>query len=36
MTVYTVRWMAERLGMDLAELCTRIRDNAQAVYGSWE
>lgn len=36
MTVYTVRWMAERLGMHLAELCTRIRDNAQAVYGSWE
>lgn len=35
LTAYTVRYMAQRRGEDLAELCTRIRENAVRVYGSW-
>lgn len=35
MTNLTVRYMAQRRGEDLAELCRRIRDNAVRVYGSW-
>ncbi|MFI8597796.1 TatD family hydrolase [Rothia koreensis] len=35
MTNYTVRYMAERRGDDLAGLCDRIRENSLDVYGSW-
>ncbi len=32
---YTVRFIAERRGVDLAELCTRLADNASALFGDW-
>ncbi len=32
---HTVRFMAERRGADLAELCTQLADNATAVFGDW-
>lgn len=35
MTNYTVRYMADRRGQDLTELCEQIRSNAVRVYGSW-
>ncbi|WP_129659646.1 TatD family hydrolase [Rothia halotolerans] len=35
MTNYTVRYIAQRRGEDLAEVCRRIRENSVAVYGSW-
>jgi TatD DNase family protein len=35
MTNYTVRYIAQRRGEDLALLCRRIRENSVAVYGSW-
>lgn len=35
MVPYTVRAMAEVLGADLAELCTRIGENTRRVYGDW-
>ncbi|MDY3048347.1 MAG: TatD family hydrolase [Rothia sp. (in: high G+C Gram-positive bacteria)] len=35
MTNYTVRFMADYLGADLAELCRNIRENSVAAYGSW-
>ncbi|MCP3427002.1 TatD family hydrolase [Rothia sp. AR01] len=35
MTNYTVRYMAQRRGEDLAGLCRTIRENSVAVYGSW-
>ncbi|MEN0070139.1 MAG: TatD family hydrolase [Propionicimonas sp.] len=31
----TVRFLAERRGVDLAALCTRLADNATAVFGQW-
>ncbi|MDR1767503.1 MAG: TatD family hydrolase [Propionibacteriaceae bacterium] len=31
----TVRFMAERLGRDLAELCDTLRGNAERLFGSW-
>ncbi len=36
MVPYTVRGMAEVLGADLAELCSRIGENTVAAYGSWD
>ncbi|QTX04098.1 TatD family hydrolase [Agromyces archimandritae] len=33
---HTVRFMAEVLGADLAELCTQLAANTVAVYGSWQ
>ncbi len=33
---YTVRAMADVLGVDLEELCGRILANTTAVYGSWD
>ncbi|AJT40433.1 TatD family hydrolase [Psychromicrobium lacuslunae] len=32
---YTVRAMSEVLSADLAGLCLRLRENTEAVYGSW-
>ncbi len=32
---YTVRFIAERRGTDLAELCRRLADNASALFGDW-
>jgi TatD DNase family protein len=32
---YTVRFMAEVKGVDLAELCTAIASNGERVFGSW-
>ncbi|MEA5456715.1 TatD family hydrolase [Sinomonas sp. JGH33] len=36
MVPYTVRAMADVLGADLAELCSRIGENTVAAYGSWD
>ncbi|MDQ4503709.1 TatD family hydrolase [Sinomonas sp. ASV322] len=36
MVPYTVRAMAEVLGSDLAELCTRLGENTVSAYGSWD
>ena len=33
---HTVRFIAEQLGADLAELCARLAANTEAVYGSWD
>ena len=35
MVPYTVRSMAEVLGADLAELCSRLSANTEQAYGSW-
>ncbi|WP_369046925.1 TatD family hydrolase [Sinomonas sp. P10A9] len=35
MVPYTVRSMAEVLGADLAELCSRLSANTEEAYGSW-
>jgi TatD DNase family protein len=35
MVPYTVRAMAEFLDTDLGDLCARITENTEAVYGSW-
>ncbi len=35
MVPYTVRAMAETLALDLTELCGRLRNNTEAVYGNW-
>jgi TatD DNase family protein len=35
MVPYTVRSMAEVLGADLAELCSRLSANTERAYGSW-
>jgi TatD DNase family protein len=35
MVPYTVRAMAEFLNADLGDLCARITENTEAVYGSW-
>lgn len=35
MVPYTVRSMAEVLGADLAELCSRLSDNTEQAYGAW-
>jgi len=35
MVPYTVRAMAEFLDADLGDLCARISENTEAVYGSW-
>jgi len=35
MVPYTVRAMAEHLEADLGDLCARITENTEAVYGSW-
>jgi len=35
MVPYTVRAMAEFLDADLGDLCARITENTEAVYGSW-
>jgi TatD DNase family protein len=35
MVPYTVRAMAEHLGADLGDLCARIAENTEVVYGSW-
>ena len=32
---HTVRFIAERRGVDLAELCTRLAANASALFGEW-
>jgi Tat protein secretion system quality control protein TatD with DNase activity len=32
---HTVRFIAERKGVDLAELCTVLATNASAVFGDW-
>jgi len=32
---HTVRFMAERRGADLAELCHTLADNASALFGDW-
>lgn len=32
---HTVRFIAERRGTDVAELCRRLEDNATAVFGAW-
>ena len=32
---HTVRFIAERRGIDLAELCTRLATNASALFGDW-
>lgn len=32
---HTVRFMAERRGTDLAELCTQLAANASTVFGDW-
>jgi TatD DNase family protein len=36
MVPYTVRSMAEVLGADLAELCSRLSANTEQAYGSWD
>jgi TatD DNase family protein len=36
MTPVTVRFMANHLGVDLAELCDILTENTVGVYGSWE
>jgi TatD DNase family protein len=35
MVPYTVRAMAEFLNADLGDLCARITENTEAVYGTW-
>lgn len=35
MVPYTVRAMAEHLRADLGDLCARIAENTEVVYGSW-
>jgi TatD DNase family protein len=35
MVPYTIRAMAEFLDTDLGDLCARITENTEAVYGSW-
>lgn len=32
---YTVRFLAERRGVDLGTLCRQLHDNATAVFGDW-
>ncbi|MBM7051423.1 MULTISPECIES: TatD family hydrolase [unclassified Rothia (in: high G+C Gram-positive bacteria)] len=36
MVNYTVRFMAQHRGDDLAALCAKIHENTQAVYGTWQ
>jgi TatD DNase family protein len=36
MVPYTVRSMAEVLGADLAELCSRLSANTEQAYGDWD